>query len=53
MVRAVMQQRDHIGFDQEVKMHDGTINDRRRLGLVVVVPAALIREMVQLVPPGP
>jgi hypothetical protein len=40
-------------FDEEVKMHYGTIKDRHRLGLAVVVPAALIRETVQLVPPRP
>lgn len=40
-------------FDEEVKMHYGTIKNRQRLGLAIVVPAAFIRETVQLVPPGP
>jgi len=40
-------------FDEEVKMHYGTIKTRQRLGLAVVVPAEFIRETVKLVPPGP
>jgi hypothetical protein len=40
-------------FDEEVKMHYGTIKARQRLGLAIVVPAEFIRETVQLVPPKP
>ena len=39
-------------FDEEVKMHYGTIKARQRLGLAVVVPAEFIRETVRLVPEG-
>ena len=40
-------------FDEEMKMHYGTIKDRHRLGLAIVAPATFIRETVEMVPPGP
>jgi hypothetical protein len=40
-------------FDEEMKMHYGTIKDRHRLGMAIVVPATFIRETVDMVPPGP
>jgi hypothetical protein len=40
-------------FDEEMKMHYGTIKDRHRLGMAIIAPAAFIREAVQMVPPGP
>ena len=40
-------------FDEDMKMHYGTIKERHRLGLAIVVPATFIRETVEMVPPGP
>ena len=40
-------------FDEEVKMHYGTIKARQRLGLAVIVPAEFIRETVKMVQAGP